>query len=143
MYKLIKSKEGININKFHGELGDLGLLYYLTYNESEFYLIFPDLKREETEVLDENEVVIDTIVSYKKREIQTLAETDEDGNEITKEVEAWVDYDFSIIEGIINDTIANHDPTPTPQPKTELELLREQIAQQQEIIDAMLNGGGN
>ena len=48
--------------------------------------------------------------------------------------EKWVEgLSQTEIDAIINQ----------PQPKTELELLREQVAQQQEIIDAMLNGGGN
>lgn len=135
MYKLTKSKTDINVNKLHSELGDLGLPYFLTYNDTEFFLSFPDIKREEAELLDENEAVIDTVVTFKKRIETVVSDTDEEGNKVENKVTDWVEFDFSVIESQIELTINNHNPSPLQQPKTEIQKM-------QEAIDFLLMSGG-
>lgn len=128
MIKLSYDKTGINVGKLHDSL-TLSETFYLTHNDAEFHLMFPDLKEETTEIIDD-EAVIDTIKPYKKR--VELVEVDEEGNEII--VESWVDFDFESIKSQIEQTIAEHDPAPVPQEPS----LEEKLVEQQGVIDDLI-----
>lgn len=112
MLKLTYSKENINISKFHSELGQLSESYSLTHNDIEFNLMFPDLKKTETDILDENDNIIGTNTTYQKRSYQTVTETDDDGNATEKQMEVWTDYttEAEALIGSIDLVISNHDP---------------------------------
>lgn len=122
MYKLTysKNKDGviINPNVLHDSLSDLKEIFYLTHDDVEFHLIFPDLKEEITEVFD-GETLIDMIKSYKKR--VEHVQIDEEGNEII--AESWVDFDFELIKTQVEQVISEHDPTPKPEPISETEKI--------------------
>jgi hypothetical protein len=137
MLKLTYSKENININKLHGELGQLSDSYSLTHNDIEFNLMFPDLKKIETDILDEADNIIRTNVSYQKRLYQVVNEADEEGNVIEKQVETWEDYttEAEALISSINQIIASHDPTPILQPPTTEEKVQQL---QEENINLML-----
>ncbi|GEM_PF-3525561 len=113
MLKLTYSKTNINIGKLHNELGQRSNPYSLTHNDVEFNLIFADLKKIETDILDEVDNVIGTNTTYQKRTCQTVTETDDDdGNIIEKQVEIWIEYTTeaeALISGI-EQVITNHDP---------------------------------
>jgi uncharacterized protein YutD len=112
MLKLTYSKENINVNKLHSELGQLSDSYSLTHNDVEFNLIFPDLKKTETDILDKTDNIIGTNTTYQKRFYQTVMETDDDEKATEKQVEKWEDYTTEVealISGI-EQVITNHDP---------------------------------
>lgn len=120
MLKLIYNKTNINIGKLHNELGQLSDTYSLTHNDVEFNLIFTDLKKTETDILDESDNVIETNITYQKKTYQTVTETDDDGNITEKQVEVWTEYSTEA-EALISDieqVIVSHDPTPIPQTPT-------------------------
>lgn len=132
MLKLNYSKTNINVGKLHGELGQLSDPYSLTHNDVEFNLIFPDLKKTETDILDEANNIIGTNVTYQKRSYQTVTE-----DEIEKQVEVWTEYTTeaeALISGI-DQIISSHDPTPIPQPPT----MEEKVQRlEEENINLML-----
>lgn len=95
------------MNKLHGELGQLSDPYSLLHDDIEFNLIFPDLKKIETDILDEADNIIGTNVTYQKRSYQTVTE-----DETEKRVEVWTEYTTeaeSLISGI-DQVIASHNP---------------------------------
>ena len=113
MYKLSNPKGGVNFNKIHEEIGNLEIPYYLVHDENSIIFIFPNIRREEVEIIVDGEVV-DTVITYKIGKETSLKELNEGGDEVYKSTVEWLDFDFQKIEDIIDQKIALHDPTPLP-----------------------------
>ena len=94
------------------------LLYFSDYVIIELF----DIQKNVKNVLDDEENIIETTVSYKKRYIK-------DGFKIIDEVEVpckvdeWIDYDFD--ESKLDLIMFNHDST--TYLKSEIEILEEVI----------------
>jgi hypothetical protein len=116
MIKLSYGKTNINVTKLHDEFGDLGQQYFLTHDESEFHLMFPDLFGRTEEVEGENPV------NFYEKQIITF---DDEANQVI----SFEPFDIVPIQTQINGIIAAHDPTPIPAPKTEIEILQQKLVQ--------------
>lgn len=123
MYQLILDGTNLNACKLHCEIGDLEINYSLLHDETEIKLLFHDIKELKENTVDEEGNIIDTITTYQKRTTQTVTETDNEGNEATKEIEVWEDYDMQPIFDHIDNCIADHDPTPIKPPISENEKI--------------------
>ncbi len=133
MHKLQYENKNINIGKLHIELGDLGVVYYLTYDEENMYLQFPNLYKRETEQLDDEGNVIDTTITYEKSHFETVTEQQEQINEngevetveVELQKEVFETFDFESLQNQINEIINNHDPVPLPSLPTADERLEQ------------------
>lgn len=136
MIKLTYVKTNINANKLHEELGDLGIKYFVKSDDTQFYLLFPDLIEQESDVLDVDGNLTDTVITYKKKIVSAVTENDEEGNETTKEVVTYEDFDMDTLKASIQSIIDAHDPTPNLekiyQDKVKI-LIREQYTIEDEI----------
>jgi len=134
------NNENVNSKKIKIELkSTLNENFILSYDETEFKLHFQDLKEIETQEVDDNGEVISTSVSVAKltKSTETVTETitslNENGEEITEEVEKEIEvvkeeeFDINNLKAQIQNVIDNHDNTPLPRPKTQLEILQETI----------------
>ncbi len=136
MLKLSYSKENINVNKLHVELGDLGEKYFLTHNETELFLSFPDLFKREINVNDEQGNITETVVTYEKKTTSSVTVKDEEENEVIKELDTYTVFDFISLQTTIDSIIAAHDPTP-PQM---LPTFEDRVAELENTILFILGG---
>ncbi|BEP28825.1 hypothetical protein [Helicovermis profundi] len=131
---MIKLYENVNPNKLVDEIQKEGLLKQEEMSffpkEDSLEIKFSNIKEISTDVLDDNEQVINMIVTYQKLEKQKLIEV-VDGVELPKTIEVWNGFDPTQLFANIQNVIDNHDPTPIPQGKSQLEIL-------QDVVDKLL-----
>lgn len=107
MYKLEIPIGAIDPNLLHEELGDLGERYYLTFNTSKIFLQFPEIK--DVNELDEEGLEAGVVNHFKKVITQETIQ-DEEGKDIVKDIVTYEQFDFTAMQSIIDNKIANHDP---------------------------------
>ena len=127
--------ENLNTNKFHDELGDIGIKYYVTSKDNRTWLQFPDIKKH----IDKEQ---NTTYNIKRIEQEHFIV---DEIETTRDVTYWDSFDGESLINQIQNVVDNHDPTPIPEIDYQAEFETNVLAINDinDVKDVLLGVGKN